>query len=382
MNRELQKFIPRFVRFVFPYAAITIFTVVVFYKSGEIFWLNKTLQAQIKDRRNFIYGAAYSNIPHYFKLTAVENISPKILALGSSRVLQFRSAFFKDSIPFYNTGGVFNRIEQLRAFLESLPEENLPQTIILGLDQWWFNSRYDSSVKTKNDLVYNRYSWFNNWSGMSAWQNFYYDWWNGKISWKKLWTEKKSEVEWFGISARNTGHGFRRDGSCYYGKLLADSNSLKCLIYNAIENVNTDEGKLQWTNSIDKCAVNELRLFLRFCKKHKITVTGFLPPANSMVMNEMKLHTEHFPYFFKLNEQLNRVFRENGFRIYDFTVPENYGSNDKEMIDAFHASEKSSLKLYLQLLRKDTYLNQFSDSTFLKIKLDSADGNFDVFGNY
>lgn len=100
MNRELQKFIPRFVRFVFPYAAITIFTVVVFYKSGEIFWLNKTLQAQIKDRRNFIYGAAYSNIPHYFKLTAVENISPKILALGSSRVLQFRSAFLKTPFRF------------------------------------------------------------------------------------------------------------------------------------------------------------------------------------------------------------------------------------------------------------------------------------------
>lgn len=379
MNRELQKFIPRFVRFVFPYAAITIFTIVVFYKSGEISWLNKTLQAQIKDRRNFIYGAAYSNLPNYFKFKAVEISQPKIIALGSSRVLQFRSKFFNDSISFYNTGGVFNRLKQLRAFLESFPSEKLPETILLGLDQWWFNTRYDSSAIFKDDLIYNKY--LDCWVGMDGVQNFYRDLLFGKISWINLFIDEKSGVEWLGIGAKTSNIGFRKDGSFAYGKILYDSISLRRRINNTIGGLKTNNGSLLWSKQIDKNSLNELRILLRFCKKHKIAITGFLPPIDLLVWSELKKQPAHFPHFFNLYNQLFPIFRDYGFHVYDFSNPENYGSNTFEMVDAVHGSEKSFLKLYLELLRSDTYLNKYSDSTFLKTVLNKTKGNFEVFGN-
>ena len=382
MNREIKKFSPRIIRFVLPYVLICLFTVVVFYKCGEIFWFNKTFDAQVKERRNFIHGAAYSNMPHWFRLYAVEVISPKILVLGASRVLQFRSVFFKDSIPVYSTGGVFTRLQQLRAFLESIPEENLPRVIILGVDQWWFNARYDSSVKIKNDLIYNQYSWADNWNGMENWQQFYYDWLQGKIKWKKLWPENHSGTEWFGISARMGERGFRRDGSRSYGEYLNDSINKLVKIQNSLDEAMDNAGLFLWSNSIDKNAIDELRVLLQFCKKHKITVTAFLPSIHGRLWNEMKKHSEDFPVFYHLYETIYPVFRENSFRIFDFSHPETFGSSDDEMIDAIHGGEKSTLKLYLRLLRKDPYLNQYSDSTYLKTKLDSTKGNFDVFGNY
>ncbi len=381
MNREIKKFIPRFVSFILPYTILTIFTIVVFYKSGEIFWFNKTVKAQTVERRNFIFGAAYSNLPHKFRLLAVENISPKVMALGASRMLQFRASFFKDSIPFYTAGGVFKRLQQLRAFLESIPEENLPQTIIVGLDQWWFNARYDSAMKTKNDLVYNQFSWADNWNGMQSWQNFYYDWWNGKIILKKIWQESDGDVEWFGISGRMAAFGYRKDGSRAYGNIIANGKTIKNKILNSVDSVKADYGIFRKSITIDRNALNELRMLLRFCKKHKISVTGFLPPVDELVLFEMKKNDSDYSHFFKLQEQISPVFRDYGFRVYDFLNAENYGSSTIEMIDAVHGSEKSYLKLYLHLLRKDAYLNQYSDSTFLRAKLDSAKGNFDVFGN-
>ncbi len=380
MNRDLEKFIPRFIRFILPYIVVAIFTVIVFYKSGEIFWVTKTLEAQTIDRRNFISGTAYSNLPHYFRLAAVENCKPKVIALGSSRVLQFRSAFFKDSISFYTTGGVFKRIEQLRAFLESIPEEDLPKAIIIGLDQWFFNSRYDEVVSRKNDLVYNNFDWFDNWDGIERWQDFYSDCMNGKIKWSKLWMENDSGIEWSGISARMEGLGYRKDGSRSYGRIVS-AGTISNRIKTAIDSVRNDNGLFRWANEPDNQSINELRVLLRFCNKHKITVTGFIPPIQSHVLYEMKKNQEHYPNFFQLYNLLYPIFRDYGFYVYDFTVPENYGSNDSEMVDAVHGSEKSYLKLYLHLLQKEGYLNQYSDSVYLKQRLETASGNFDVFGN-
>ncbi|MEI7802867.1 MAG: hypothetical protein WCI97_09505 [Bacteroidota bacterium] len=380
MNRDLEKFIPRFIRFVFPYSVVAIFTVIVFYKSGEIFWVNRTLQAQTIERKNFICGTAYTNLPNYFRWAAVENCKPKVIALGSSRVLQFRSGFFKDSISFYTTGGVFHRIGQLRAFLESIPEENLPKAIILGLDQWWFNSRYDSAMTKPNDLIFNQFSWTQNFEGLQSWQKFYLDWWNGKIKWSKLQNENHSGVEWLGISARMQGLGYRKDGSRAYGNIIS-GGTMSSRIKTAIDSVRTNNGLFRWTTEPDKNAINELRTLLRFCKKHNITVTGFLPPIHYRVLNEMQKQPEHFSNFFLLYNLLYPIFRENSFYVYDFTVPENYGSSDAEMVDAVHGSEKSFLRLQIQLLRKEGYLSQYSDSVYLKIRLDSAKGNFNVFGN-
>ena len=143
----------------------------------------------------------------------------------------------------------------------------------------------------------------------------------------------------------------------------------------------TNNGLFRWTTEPDKNAINELRTLLRFCKKHNITVTGFLPPIHYRVLNEMQKQPEHFSNFFLLYNLLYPIFRENSFYVYDFTVPENYGSSDAEMVDAVHGSEKSFLRLQIQLLRKEGYLSQYSDSVYLKTRLDSAKGNFNVFGN-
>lgn len=381
MSNEIKKFLPRFIRFVFPYSVLTVFTVIVFYKSGEIFWFNKTLQAQTIDRRNLICGTAYSNLPRYFKWAAIDNCKPKVIALGSSRVLQFRSEFFNDSISFYTTGGVFNRIVQLRAFLETIPENDLPKAIILGLDQWWFSARYDSVTKITDHLVSNSYSWFDNWSGLkNGWQKFYFDWWSGKIEWKKLWIENCSGIDWIGISARMESSGNRKDGSRAYGSALA-GGTINSRIETAALRARVDEGLFKWTTQPDKNAVKELRLLLRFCTRHKITVTGFLPPMHGRILSELKKNQQRYANFFQLYNSLYPVFREYGFYVYDCTIPQDYGSNDSEMIDAVHGSEKSFLKLYLRLLRGDGYLNQYSDSVYLRTRLDSAKGNFSVFGN-
>jgi len=53
-----------------------------------------------------LYRPRYGNRDLTFKLMSVEARHPEVLALGSSRVLQFRSVFFNlDTSVFYNGAG-------------------------------------------------------------------------------------------------------------------------------------------------------------------------------------------------------------------------------------------------------------------------------------
>ena len=382
MKPDSKKFIRRIIGFTLPYIAVATFTVVIFYRSGEIFWMRKTLNAQITERRNFIYSSAYTNIPHHFKLAAVEMAKPQVLSLGSSRVLQMRAGFFNDTVSFYSAGGVFKRLEQLRAFLQALPEEALPKTILLAIDPWWFNANYTGGKPTATDMNYDEYILADDLEALFDWQKFYVDWWNGKINLKKIWRNDYKNFAWFGIGARMNHEGYRKDGSRFYGSLLTDKTARINRIRNAVVSAQKNEGIMKWSTEIDKTELNELRLLLRFCDKHKINVTGFLPPVAERVLIQINKMPEHYPHFLQLNNFLYPIFRDYGFRIYDFTKVESFGSNYDEMVDGVHGSEKCNLRLYLQLLRKDIYLNQYSDSTYLKSRLETAKGNFEVFGNH
>mgnify|MGYP003340048433 FL=1 len=384
MNRDLKKFIPRVIKFLLPYFFVAGFTVIAFYESGEIFSIEKILNSQIAERKNLIYGPSYSNIPHYYKYAAVEKINPSVLILGSSRVLQFRTHFFYDSIPFYTAGGVFRRINQLRAFLESLPENKLPHTIIIEIDPWWFCSNYDNP-RIKMDMDYKNFFFTQNFEPLNQWHQFYSDWWKGKISFSKIFSSQPDTgTQFTGISGIMKQQGFRKDGSRSYGTDKEIKKQFTYKINGAIDSIRAGNGIMAWSDStiaINNDAVKELRILLRFCRKHKITVTGFIPPIHSSLQSAMRADERHYQHFFNLINVLYPVFRDYSFHIYDFTSVSSFGGKDAEMIDGVHGSEKTSLKLYLQLLRKDIYLNQYSDSTILKEILVKDKNSYSVFGN-
>ncbi|MEO8475077.1 MAG: hypothetical protein ABI477_22940, partial [Chryseolinea sp.] len=91
-----------------------------------------------KSKKPYVFGLAYSEVGRQFKfLNVQEKEAFHILSVGSSRVMQFRSAMFNKS--FYNAGGTVQSIGEFEYFLRSLPKSKLPKIVIMGIDQWMFN---------------------------------------------------------------------------------------------------------------------------------------------------------------------------------------------------------------------------------------------------
>ena len=61
----------------------------------------------------------------------IKQVKPEIIALGSSRVMQFREDSFNKK--FVNAGGAMNSLSEFN-FFEKMYEFHNPKYIILGLD--------------------------------------------------------------------------------------------------------------------------------------------------------------------------------------------------------------------------------------------------------
>jgi len=92
------------------------------------------------DDEQFLVGFAYNEHNYgylkYRRLTTLPRQS--VVALGSSRVLGFREEMFTGS--FYNAGYTIVSPWDFRSFLQLVPDSQLPDIVILGLDQFMFNA--------------------------------------------------------------------------------------------------------------------------------------------------------------------------------------------------------------------------------------------------
>ena len=96
-----------------------------------------SVQRQINN--DSIYNVDNMNMFNY-KKELVKNIKPKIISLGSSRVMQFREESF--NTKFITAGGAMNHLNEGYLFLQEITKYHKPEIIILGLDFWWFNENY------------------------------------------------------------------------------------------------------------------------------------------------------------------------------------------------------------------------------------------------
>lgn len=127
------------------------------YKSGLFFlpiavilfpaWIHLTGHREIKSvsemvdqnqKNGGLIGLAYTDPMHLVKHAVIERRQPKIIALGTSRVLQIREQFFTQPQIFYNCGRSVGKLQDLIGFIDSYPREK-PKIMLLGLDQDFFN---------------------------------------------------------------------------------------------------------------------------------------------------------------------------------------------------------------------------------------------------
>lgn len=299
-----------------------------------------------------IFGSGVSQEFSEYKLKLYEKIKPEIIAVGSSRVMQFRGAWFRK--PFLNMGGVAGNLGVLRASLNELMALSRPRAVIIGVDFWWFLPQWEKDPEEKIEIERGGYNY-----GL---ENLKRPWlWllEGKISLKEFVAPALGafgegfRADRFGVMAQQTSDGFGPDGSWYYTAEICGlktpydyqfRDTLKMVergvkaFYHAGENQNGPD-----ENFVDVFADICCRL-----KSRGVEVYVFIPPLSERVVAAMRERPKAYAHLFALREALLK----RGVDALDFSDPRSLASNDCEFVDGFHGGEVTYARALRQLAER------------------------------
>lgn len=313
------------------------------YQSGDSA-VERAVQSQAAG--NFaLFGSGISQDFMDYKLRLYEALKPKIVALGSSRVMQFRGAWFTQS--FLNMGGAAGNLAVLRATIDAMLAVSRPEVVIIGLDFWWFMPQWEKEPNETVRRTTNTYNYgFANLKKPWEWLL------EGKISFSELGAPilgifgKGFRADRYGIMAQQTNDGFGPDGSWYYtaeitGLRLAPDYQFRDTLQNIRNGV---KAFYHAAKNQDGPALSHVEAFAEiYCRlRSRGTRTFvFMPPLASATLATMR--HEDYPHLYKLREALI----ESGIDVADLTNPALIGGNDCEFIDGFHGGEI----MYARILR-------------------------------
>lgn len=372
----MKKFCLKIAVFILP---LFLFLVPPFYilkHSGENF---NDLDAAIKSNKKKIIGYSYNEKNYRYlkwKKLMVEK-RYEVIALGSSRVLQFRKNMFESS--FYNAGYTISGVEDFVPFLKSIPKEKHPKYVIIGLDQWMFNENWDDiSIIKKASFWTEAFHKNPDIKTIKAtWNDLLASKYNFNIS------NRKNEIELIGLNACVNNVGFRNDGSMEYGndiekRIAKDSTAND---YNFMDTFSRiEEGRIQFKygNKINPKAVSELEKLLSYCRTNGIYVVAFFPPFADAVNQKMN-DSKKFSYKDGLYKRCNPILKKYSFELYDYSNLKTVNSNDSEVIDGFHGGEVTYTKMLLHMLKSGSRLKEVSNPEKLNSDLNNPINRYIVY---
>lgn len=376
----LRRFLLRLAALLAPFALFLGFPFAVMWMAGEFTSLEKVAAAQ-QGPAEVIYLPAYSNGFRQLKIVMTSLRRRPVMAVGTSRVMQIRAAFFRDPSAFYNAGGAVYDMSQFDEFLDVIGSDPAaqPRVLIVGFDQNFFNGAWqppeiDTFVR-ENRLVANGKAF------QRTWKYVYRDYLRRKISLREI-ARHAREGRRFGLSAMMTGSGFRNDGSYFYASEIGRASRGQFPVAERIaphlNEIEARDTRLMLGSTVSAAALEELEQFLDRCRRRGIHVVAFLPPYAHEVYARLHASPRH-RYIDRIAPAIAPRFRARGYTLADYSDLAALGASDNEVIDGIHASEKAYLRVLLALAKEDLVLRQYVDIPRLEQTLMSSKNDLEVF---
>lgn len=340
----------------------------------------KDIDKIIEDSDDYLIGYAYNeNNYKYLKWKTIDVKSRNtLIALGSSRVLQFRDKMF--NTVFYNAGYSVSKISEFKLFLESIEECKYPKYLIIGLDQWMFNSNWDDMNTPKNNLEDKWKDAFQLTPNILIVFQVWRDILKGKY--RGIDIKKDNAKIKVGLNAMVNNKGFRNDGSFSYGKQIAklinnEGQAEDLKFVETLDHIKDGTGRFIFTNTINPLAFKELENLLSYCQENRIYLIAFIPPFADKVNAALNANNGS-SYMANIYKDAKVYFEKYNFELYDYSYLKYFNSNDKEMIDGFHGGEIAYLKILISILNSGSILNTVASIDELKKELKIKKNDYEM----
>ena len=358
----------------FSFALISLLILFI-YSTGEMLHIETITDKQLDSNRTLLYGTALHRNTEHYKMLMLEKINPEVLALGSSRVMQFRQHMFKSD--FYNLGGLMVANHDVHNIFPKINSIQ-PKIVLLGVDFWWFHDNWNWNKKS----YYEKYSihdkkYTDPKLNLSHIKNILKWFFYGEISINKIYSQMT------GLVSQNIGisgiynDGFAKDGSIYNTREATGEKKIKDVLFNrTIKEItnNKNRGKFQYSTTLNPKRVQVFLQLIKDLEERGIYVITYLPPFANEVNNEIKKLGKKYSYIDQLRLQLHN----SGINFYDFSKPSTLNANSCEFLDGYHSGEVLSMRILNQIAKTDIRLKKYININVLASKIDNNKGHWFV----
>ena len=329
-----------------------------------------------------LYRPRYGNRDLQFKTLSVNMRQPEVLALGSSRILQFRAGFLTEQPDaFYNAAAPAWTLDQLDALVAGIEPGHEPEALILAVDAPWFNDAYLGDVfpPTISDFAHIFQVNRSLAQDFIAGDRFTREGFDPMAYLTR--TEPGSGGLALGMRAIRDGHGFRSDGSEQYGDFLIGG-----WLYQPTER----ERHLDWLRKGEEMYVygdvpSEARLaqfeeLVQTITERGIDLIIYAPPYTTALWDEM-VADGHHGYVQAALGRVAQIAADYGVPFYDLSRAADIGAGDEEFFDGWHGSERVTLRAWLRIVEGEPeLLGPYVDADTLRQIIAEANDTWDVFG--
>lgn len=328
--------------------------------SGESL-TEEEIAAKVLSGEELLWGLGYRDNTRYLKHLVASEAEANLLVLGTSRSMQFRSEFFATD-SFYNAGGGANYTHEYLFFLENLPKEALPDTLLVVFDQYFFQEGWSNPENLPElDYAHRDFNFY------SAWNALLKNFGIGKVD---LLQSVLPHPGVYGLSALNRGSGFYSDGSYYYGNLIEHPEKGSDVgFHDSFDRIAKGENRFEYADEVSPRCLAIVDEMLAFCAQNEIAVVAVIPPYAPSVYARM-METGQYGYIEQLPQALGETCAAYGFECFDFTNMPN--TTDAEYFDGYHGSSRVYARIALELSESSQLLAGAFDVEYLNAALQDS----------
>lgn len=334
------------------------------YYSGEFKGINIIVQEQ-RENHSVIIGLGYNEQTAYYKLQNANYYQADIIALGTSRAMQFKSIYFDSS--FYNCGGAVNgNYDEYTNFLENL--KYVPDVILLDLDAWVFNDQWNKCCGNFKELKKIEQT---NRNKLTMTKSIIQDFMKGKWTVEDLNNYSYNE----GFNGKVRDNGYLYDGSLHYGDVSRKNDSkVVSRLQETYRRINAGNERFEYGTQIDEDTLIQLKDFLDYCSKKGIYVIGYLAPFAPSIY-DMMVNSGNYDYLSQISPACKVLFKEFDYAYFDYSDGGILGVTDDYFVDGFHGSEVFYGMMVKDMSLQNTILYESLDNEKLSQLIDNAYGS-------
>lgn len=351
---------------------------------GEFTSIEDVVTQQL-DNHEIVFSADEVFSP--YKWHMLQRRSPKLLILGSSRVMSFRSQFFHlDEEEVYNAGMSLGNIWRVQWVMDELKAQSkLPEILIIGLDPDWFvpgrspiDDIVDIAIPDPAPTFPNIETLFNRIRAVVG------DMIENQIELADILDRRDPfyQSPTIGYNGITRTTGFRWDGSRVLNPTNLNTLPNENRFFNTRERMSIGSGRLTYSDEPNMGSLATVQHLIDFCLENEIELIAFMPPFPPTIYEEIQA-TGNYGYIPKTVEQLRAMFADTGFFYFDFTDGKLPNVADEHYLDGTHGSEFVYLNMYLEMLKDaDSVLGAYSDLEYLQpyALQPSERSQYEVFG--